>query len=281
MASLEDLRLAFHRELVEKVIVDRGLYGAAGREKHEPPVESTLVAGAMVRLYSNADGHSEASARLAEGLALEIAASGRRAVRAPAARLTVKASGTESFEELVAGQIERSLALFGHIHRAHFQVTRLAQRGRKVYVDDEKVQITSRSTIADFHAYRHLWYLATQQQRDPRLRAAIGGDYLVRPDIVVWRRPFTSEDLNAGAGAPVVDDGWVAGSGSPAWEPRGATRLPILLHPTDRGAGPMSSRRCARGSVKRQWPEDGSDEGWGDMGPLPPWPRRLGGGAPG
>lgn len=52
------------------------------------------------------------------------------------------------------------------------------------------------SGIARFEQYRHLAYLQETLTHHPELASALGGDYLVTPDIVVARFPLSDEEIN-------------------------------------------------------------------------------------
>lgn len=60
------------------------------------------------------------------------------------------------------------------------------------------------SSIARFEQYRHLAYLQETLTKYPELASALGGDYLVEPDIVVARFPLSDEEIDRFA--PVLDD---------------------------------------------------------------------------
>jgi hypothetical protein len=51
-------------------------------------------------------------------------------------------------------------------------------------------------SIAEFEQYEHLANLERMLHENPELRTALGGDYLVTPDIVVGRHPVTDEEIN-------------------------------------------------------------------------------------
>ncbi|MCL4237012.1 MAG: restriction endonuclease [Anaerolineae bacterium] len=59
-------------------------------------------------------------------------------------------------------------------------------------------------SIARFEQYRHLAYLQETLTKYPELASALGGDYLVEPDIVVARFPLSDEEIDRFA--PVLDD---------------------------------------------------------------------------
>ncbi len=56
----------------------------------------------------------------------------------------------------------------------------------------------------DFAQYEHLAYLQTLSEQNAMLATVLGNDYLVAPDVVIYRDPYEDDEINA-AGA-VVDD---------------------------------------------------------------------------
>lgn len=52
--------------------------------------------------------------------------------------------------------------------------------------------------ISEFWQYEHLAYLAKAFAKDKELRSALGGDYIVKPDIVVGRSPVSDDEINQG-----------------------------------------------------------------------------------
>lgn len=58
--------------------------------------------------------------------------------------------------------------------------------------------------ISAFAQYRHLRVLESLAEERREVELALGGDYLVAPDVTVARRPMTTAEMNRSA--PVVDD---------------------------------------------------------------------------
>ena len=56
----------------------------------------------------------------------------------------------------------------------------------------------SRLKTSDFAQYEHLSYLNALTRENAVLAAALGNDYLVAPDIVVYRDLYEDEEINAG-----------------------------------------------------------------------------------
>lgn len=64
---------------------------------------------------------------------------------------------------------------------------------------------TSRAAIAACDQYEHLALLEEMAKREPRLAAAIGSDYLIKPDVMVLRYPVPDDVINEGQDPPLVD----------------------------------------------------------------------------
>jgi hypothetical protein len=219
---LDDERAAVHRRLIEDLIVDRGEYGQVGRKKKVPPVDSTIIRG-HVRLYSPADAANEESARAAEAMAVAM----RSAHPGKDFAEGEKRSGAPSFEVVVADYVRAALGHLGGLRVGSMKVLQLVQRGQKPKPTGSAAPTRS-ATIGTFHAYRHLWYLTQKLDEDEELRAAFGGDYLIRPDVIVWIEPLDLAVLNASRKEPLLSDTSPAGTMSPVVRRGGDQRFPIL-----------------------------------------------------
>jgi hypothetical protein len=50
--------------------------------------------------------------------------------------------------------------------------------------------------ISQFEQYKHLGHLQNLLQENPELKVVLGEDYLVKPDIIIGKYPFTDEEIN-------------------------------------------------------------------------------------
>ncbi len=62
----------------------------------------------------------------------------------------------------------------------------------------------NRLKTSDFEQYEHLSYLAALTAENAQLAAALGNDYLVAPDVVIYRDLYDDEEINASR--YIVDD---------------------------------------------------------------------------
>lgn len=58
--------------------------------------------------------------------------------------------------------------------------------------------------VSDFSQYEHLAYLNALTSKNAQLSAALGNDYLVAPDVVIYRELYEDDEINRSL--PVVDE---------------------------------------------------------------------------
>ncbi len=63
---------------------------------------------------------------------------------------------------------------------------------------------TTQTDISSYYQYEHLAYLAEVVTEDRVLATALGGDYIVKPDIIIGRYPVTEDELNPDKQHPLV-----------------------------------------------------------------------------
>jgi len=148
-----------------------GLITRARREFH-----ASLLSGILTRnesgCPSNADKASKPSIAIANGI-LDRLGSARTSEKLPG-----QTAGA-SFEVICAAFVGEIFSNLGHLRPGKFCV----EKG---------------GSIAQFDQYAHLRELAALASRDRMLATAIGRDYLIEPDVVVFRLPEPDDVLNAG-----------------------------------------------------------------------------------
>lgn len=101
------------------------------------------------------------------------------------ATTAVKTSGQtagKSFERAVADFIRTTFLALPHLRPGKWEVFHGEDR--------------SKVRISNYQQYNHLVRLAEKAKLDPDLRAVLGGDYFVEPDVVVVRESETDESIN-------------------------------------------------------------------------------------
>jgi hypothetical protein len=81
------------------------------------------------------------------------------------------------FEVATKDYLEGAFQLLQHLRPGHWQYS----------VD---------TAISEYDQYEHLAYLEQVILRDAKLAPALGGDYIITPDIVVGRSPVSDEEVN-------------------------------------------------------------------------------------
>lgn len=91
-------------------------------------------------------------------------------------KLAGQTTGT-LFETLTMGFLEQAFCLITHL-----------RPGEWIY--------STHNIISDFEQYEHLAYIKEVLSKDPELSAALKGDYLIIPDIVIGRMPVDDQNIN-------------------------------------------------------------------------------------
>lgn len=100
-------------------------------------------------------------------------------------RTTIKGDGQSAgsaFESIVANFLRATFLHLSHIRPGSWEICDTAEHG--------KVE------IGNFSQYEHIVRVRAKALADPDLRAALGGDYLIAPDVVVLRTAEPDEVLN-------------------------------------------------------------------------------------
>ena len=125
---------------------------------------------------SNADKDS----RLSKEIALRIATS--LSAEAVGTRLPGQSAGNR-FEEVVERYLTTTFLRLSSLRTGSFQVGRLSSR--------------TTALVTAFDQYSHLSDLANLASSNPLLAVALGSDYLIAPDVIVFREPEQDRFLNS------------------------------------------------------------------------------------
>lgn len=123
---------------------------------------------------SNADKDSRLSVRIAEGIA-------RRLMAETQEKALGQTAGAK-FEQLNMEFIEATFPHLQNLRPGKWHIAKLGNRN--------KIKTSS------FAQYEHLDYLSQLTRDDPRLAASMGNDYMVAPDVVVYRETESDEFIN-------------------------------------------------------------------------------------
>ncbi len=166
LALLSRERNAFHKELLETIL----------------SVDSSGIP-------SNADRSNRLSILLAQGIhqrILDEIYDGQVSDGGTAYAERTKAKGQTAgslFELKVMEFLQKTFPKLQHIRPGKWHILKLGNSSTK--------------KTSDFAQYEHLAYLNTLVKSDAYIAAALGNDYMVAPDIVVYRDLYTDDELNA------------------------------------------------------------------------------------
>lgn len=133
-------------------------------------------------IATNADKGNKPSREIAAGLA-------RRLMSETHERQAGQTSGS-NFEVLLAEFVNRTFPRLQHVRPGEWEVIQLGNR--------------SAMKTSSFVQYEHLEYLQELTSANAKLKTILGNDYMVVPDVVVYRHPIEDSKLNNPF--PVVDD---------------------------------------------------------------------------
>ena len=145
------------------------------RSFHNALLASVLRADSR-GIPSNADKHSKQSVSISRGILKRLGA------RAAGGRLVGQMAGSQ-FEEVCKEYLEQTFTRLAHLRPGRWEVSK---------------GIGGRAAIAQYDQYEHLAALEAAAKANPELAAALGGDYLIKPDVVVIRFPENDRTINKG-----------------------------------------------------------------------------------
>ena len=152
------------------------VFFSEARRSFHAALLATLLRADAKGIPSNADKHSPTSVSIAVGILERLGAG------AVGARLAGQMAGSK-FEEICKEYLEQTFPRLGHLRPGQWEVSK---------------GIGGRSAIAQYDQYEHLAALEAASKANPELAAALGSDYLIKPDVVVFRAPEEDEAINTG-----------------------------------------------------------------------------------
>jgi hypothetical protein len=168
-AFFQTARRQFHAALREKVLrLDRGV-------------------------LSNADKGNTASKAIALGIGNKIGAT------KSGEKLKGQEAGNQ-FEIAVADFVRETFLQLQHLRPGNWAIEKIGEKPlspAKLLRKDEPIQDLRKSiSIARFEQYRHLVAIAKAASENIDLAASIGSDYIIKPDVVIFRGLMEDEEIN-------------------------------------------------------------------------------------
>ena len=161
------------------------LIAEARKSYHQALLENGVLTIDKKGIPSNADSSSKLSIAIAKGIADRLMAETHD-------KAVGQTSGAK-FEQINMEFLEATFPKMQNIRPGEWKIAKLGNRN--------SIKTSS------FAQYEHLDYLMRLISYDRQLAASMGNDYMVAPDVVVYRELVTDEELN---GVQTVVDGSVS-----------------------------------------------------------------------
>lgn len=148
---------------------------------HKALLESILTVDGN-GVASNADKSSRMSVAIAKGITDKLMADTK-----------TKALGQTSgarFEEIIMAFLESTFPKLQNIRPGDWKILKLGNNNRL--------------KTSDFCQYEHLAYLSELTRKNSELAASLGNDYMVAPDVIVYRELCEDDEINQNA--KLIDD---------------------------------------------------------------------------
>jgi len=181
--------------------LNEALFLAARRRFHDVLKEKVLRLDKGV--LSNADKGNKASRAIALGIAKRIG------LDQPGVKLKGQTAGNQ-FEIATASFIRETFLQLKHLRPGEWTVQKIGEKptdgdttARKKKETQQK-DFQSLIKIARFEQYKHLIAIAKAANDNPELAASLGSDYIIKPDIVLFRELVTDDEINSQL--PLVDE---------------------------------------------------------------------------
>lgn len=156
--------------------MDNVLILEARKKYHQALIENKVLTISGEGIASNADSSNAPSKAIAENIAKRLGAT-------VATKLQGQTAGN-LFEQITMQFVSDTFPQLQHLRPGEWTVLNLGNQ--------------SAIKTFDFAQYEHLSYLSQLMEQNRQLSTMLGNDYMVAPDVVVYRAPYEDEDINQG-----------------------------------------------------------------------------------
>ena len=163
--------------------MDNVLFAEARKAYHKELIESGVLSLTAEGVASNADSNNQPSKAIAQFMAKRLGA-----------WIGEKAKGQTAgvlFEQITMRFISATFPKLQHIRPGTWSVLSLGNQNA--------------IKTSDFSQYEHLAYLSQLVEQNKQLSTMLGNDYMVAPDVVVYRDLYEDEVINVDC--TYIDDG--------------------------------------------------------------------------
>jgi len=153
-------------------------FAQARKDFHNNLISDEILTLSANGVVSNADSGNRVSIEIAKKIA-DLIGGVNTVINKNAGQTLGK-----KFEEACATFVRTTFLNLEHLRPGGWSVSQVSASGLH--------------TIADFEQYAHLKVLAELAMGNPQLAAVLGSDYLITPDVVVYRQALNDEEINNG-----------------------------------------------------------------------------------
>lgn len=150
------------------------LFAEERKHYHERLLQEGILTIDKNGVPSNADRASKLSIKIAAGIAERLMAGENEK--------TVGQTSGAKFEQINMEFLAATFPKLQHLRPGEWTITKLGNRNA--------------IKTSSFAQYQHLEYLNRLMEYDKQLAASMGNDYMVAPDVVVYRQPVSDEEIN-------------------------------------------------------------------------------------
>ena len=150
------------------------LFAEERKHYHERLLQEGILTVDKNGVPSNADKASKLSVKIAAGIAERLMAGEHE-------KSVGQTSGAK-FEQINMEFLAATFPKLQHLRPGEWTITKLGNRNA--------------IKTSSFTQYQHLEYLNRLMEYDKQLAASMGNDYMVAPDVVVYRQPVSDEEIN-------------------------------------------------------------------------------------
>lgn len=157
--------------------MDKGIILQARTRYHKTLVENNVLSLSADGVASNADGSNAPSKAIAKYIAEKLGAK-------VGAKVKGQTAGT-LFEQMTMKFISDTFPKLQHLRPGDWSILHLGNQ--------------SAVKTSDFAQYEHLAYLSQLMESNRQLSTMLGNDYMVSPDVVVYRNLYDDNQINIGS----------------------------------------------------------------------------------
>lgn len=152
-------------------------YFSEARKRFHTTVITNIIRWRNSNIPSFADKHSKISCDIAQRIMKQILGE----CEISGTEISGQRSG-KVFEDIVLDFVQNCFSQIGHLRPGNWQIDTVGKR-QKLF-------------ISQFEQYAHLLILDEAARSNPELAAALGSDYTITPDIVMFRLPEADRNIN-------------------------------------------------------------------------------------